>query len=142
MIKFNLICDQAHEFESWFGNSDVFEAQIARALVNCPQCGSSKISKAIMAPHVAAKTRLEKGAAPQSALSTGSAVKMRAAMQAFRQHVLENATDVGEKFPEEARKQHFGEVEEKPIYGKATPQDVEELLDDGVAVMPLPDGGN
>lgn len=143
MIKFSLICDQAHEFDSWFQNSDAFEAQGARGLVSCPHCGSSRVSKAIMAPFVAAKTRLEKSASgSEMALIDDTAAKMRAAVQAFRAHVVETATDVGTNFPEEARKQHFGEAEEKPIYGKATAQDVQELLEEGVAILPLPEAGN
>ena len=95
-----------------------------------------------MAPFVAAKTRTQKSAAQEPALSTVDAVKMRSAVQAFRSHVLSSAEDVGDKFPEEARKQHFGETETKPIYGKASEEDVAALLEDGVEIMPLPEPGN
>ncbi len=142
MIKFSLVCDQAHEFESWFANSTAFEAQSGRGLVSCPFCGSKRTSKAVMAPFVAAKTRLEKSAGSEAVLSDTDAVKMRSAVQSLRAHVVENAEDVGSGFSEEARKQHFGETKAKPIYGTASAQDVAGLLEDGVDIMPLPDAGN
>lgn len=142
MIKFSLVCDQAHEFESWFANSVAFEAQAAQGLVSCPRCNSTQISKAVMAPFVAAKTRLEKSAGSDAALSDADAVKMRSAVQALRAHVVQNAEDVGSNFSEEARKQHFGETKTKPIYGKASAEDVAALLEDGVEILPLPDAGN
>ena len=142
MIKFSLVCDQAHEFESWFANSAAFEAQAAGGLVSCPLCNSTRISKAVMAPFVAAKTRLDKSAGGEAALSDADAVKLRSAVQALRAHVVQNAEDVGTNFPQEARKQHFGETETKPIYGKASAEDVADLLEDGVEIMPLPEAGN
>jgi len=142
MIKFALICDQSHEFESWFQDGAAFEAQSRAGLVSCPFCASVKISKAVMAPFVAVKTRIDKshfeGAAAQQA-QAGESAEMRAKIKAFRDHVVANAEDVGTNFPEEARKQHFGESEEKPIYGKASAQDVQDLLEDGIAILPLPD---
>lgn len=148
MIKFSLICDQAHEFDSWFANSGAFETQSARALIACPVCNSVQISKAVMAPFVAAKTRLEKTSSgkPESGaeidLNEGHSLKLRSAVQALRAHVVQNATDVGTGFPEEARKQHFGEVETKPIYGQASAAEVAELLEEGVSILPLPAAAN
>ena len=142
MIKFTLTCDRNHEFESWFQNSETFDHQAAKGLVECPQCHSVKVSKAIMAPFVAVKTRIDKshgeGAAREIALASEQ-MEIRAKIRALHEHVTKNAEDVGEKFPEEVRKQHFGESEEKPIYGKASAEDVSELLEEGIPVFPLPD---
>lgn len=142
MIKFSLICDRAHEFDSWFQDSEAFEHLSRRNAVECPHCGSTQISKAIMSPFVAARTRIDKsqgeGAALQLALADQHE-QMRQHMRALHEHVTKNAEDVGTAFAEEARKQHFGEAEPKSIYGKASMADVSELLDEGIPVFPLPD---
>lgn len=153
MIRYALICDEAHEFESWFATSASFEDQARRGLVNCPVCGSARVERAIMAPNVA-RTDLgarapepaaEAAGAPAPAPSPAPVAPMGERETAFRQmvaalhaHVRENAEHVGERFAEEALKIHHGEVESRAIYGEATPDDARILHEEGVEFMPLP----
>ena len=130
MIRFSLHCDQEHEFEGWFRSNDDFDAQVAKRLVECPSCGSHKVGKALMAPSVTTSKRQEKIAIAMS--------QMALEMKEMVKKVRENADYVGAEFAEQARKIHFGEIEARGIYGEATREDVEALLDDGVDVMPLP----
>lgn len=130
MIRFSLHCDQEHEFEGWFRSNDDFDTQVAKRLVECPSCGSHKVGKALMAPSVTTSKRQEKISIAMS--------QMALEMKEMVKKVRENADYVGTEFAEQARKIHFGEIEARGIYGEATHEDVEALLDDGVDVMPLP----
>ncbi len=154
MIRYNLICDDAHEFESWFSDSASFEEQARRGLVTCPICGSAKVERAIMAPNVARSDlgpRAQEPAAepatdaPAPAPSPAPMALMGKQEIAFREmvaslhaHVRENAEHVGERFAEEALKIHHGETEARPIYGEATPDDARMLHEEGVEFLPLP----
>ncbi|MGI6855436.1 DUF1178 family protein [Mesorhizobium sp. 1B3] len=134
MIRFSLICDQAHEFEAWFRNNDDFDKQARRGLVECPHCGSGKVEKALMAPAVSTSRKKEK-----IALAMGEAQKQAVAqLKALSEKLRENADYVGDKFAEEARKIHFGETDARGIYGEATAEDVRGLVEDGVDFMPIP----
>ncbi|MCY6383679.1 DUF1178 family protein [Hoeflea prorocentri] len=136
MIKFDLICDKQHSFEAWFSGNEDFEKQRDAKLVECPHCGSSSVEKALMAPSVS--TARSKEASMQLAMNN----TQKAAIDQLRQAVKtirENSEDVGERFPEEARKIHYGESEERGIIGQAKPDEVKSLLDEGVGVAPLPD---
>jgi hypothetical protein len=130
MIRFSLHCDKDHEFEGWFRSNDDFDYQAEKGLVTCPSCGSSKVGKALMAPSVSTGRQKEKIAIAMS--------EMAKEMKEMVKKVRENADYVGAEFAEQARKIHFGEAEARGIYGEATPEDVEALLEDGVDVMPLP----
>lgn len=132
MIKYRLICGHDHEFEGWFRDSADFDAQSEEGLVECPACGSDEIRKAVMAPAIARgkDARGERLAAIQQ--------DMARAVERARSYVEKNFDYVGEKFPEEARKIHYGESKERGIYGEATGKEVKELLDEGVQVAPLP----
>lgn len=130
MIRFSLHCDKDHEFEGWFRSNDDFDSQAEKGLVTCPSCGSSKVGKALMAPSVSTGRQKEKIAIAMS--------EMAKEMKEMVKKVRENADYVGAEFAEQARKIHFGEAEARGIYGEATPEDVEALLEDGVDVMPLP----
>lgn len=134
MIRYSLICERDHEFDGWFSSSEGYEAQAAAGEVACPQCGSTRVSKALMAPNVA------KGVVKRSSGTTANemAERMSMMMLALRKHVEENCDYVGDAFAEEARRIHYGEVEPRGIYGKATPGEVRGLAEEGVAVMPLP----
>ena len=140
MIKYALACEQAHEFESWFPSSDAFETQRKRGFVTCPFCNSAKVEKQIMAPSVA---RADKAPAvvpepqPMAVLSERER-ELRAALRALREHVMKNAENVGKDFVEEARKMHFGETEERSIYGEADLAEAKALLEEGIDVLPLP----
>lgn len=134
MIRFSLVCDQAHEFEAWFRNNDDFDKQAKRGLVECPSCGSSRVHKALMAPAVSTSRKQEK-----IALAMGEAQKQAMAqLKALSEKLRENADYVGDKFAEEARKIHFGETDPRGIYGEATPEEVQGLAEDGVEFMPIP----
>jgi hypothetical protein len=154
MIKYTLICDKKHEFESWFADSAAFDKQAKRKLVTCPVCDSAKVEKAIMAPRVAAKkgrVPIEMPApaaeahaaavpvpAPPVAMISPIEQEFRAKLKELREHLVKNADNVGEKFPEEARKMHYGETEHRSIYGVASPDEAKELLEEGIECHPLP----
>ena len=130
VITYSLRCETGHEFEGWFKSSAAFDEQAARGKLLCPICNSKKIEKAIMAPAVAGTK--------DASLTTDELKKMRQVMTGMRKYVRENAENVGTRFPEEARKIHYGEVEAKQIYGEASLAEVKELVEEGVEVAPLP----
>ncbi|WP_026942563.1 DUF1178 family protein [Hellea balneolensis] len=135
MIKYNLICRHDHEFEAWFSSSKDYDAQREKRLVQCPHCGSAKVEKAIMAPNVSTS---RKKAAAQTKRKEALAM-MNAAAQTIRKEIEDKCDYVGEKFADEARAIHYGEKEERPIYGEASAKEAEELRDEGVGIAPLPD---
>jgi len=130
VIVYNLRCRNSHEFEGWFRDSAAFDAQSRGGKLTCPVCDSRKVEKAIMAPAVSG--------AKKSAVTADEAKKMRQFMTGLRKYVQENADYVGPNFAEEARKIHYGESEERHIYGEATLDEAKELLEEGVDVAPLP----
>ena len=158
MIRYSLICERKHDFEIWFKNSADFDKQSARGLVACPACGSAKVEKAIMAPSLGRGSRKGTGPAmpdvapdapaPQApspaenktpmAMVSPQERELRAKLKELRDHLTKNAENVGGKFPEEARKMHYGETEHRSIYGEASPQEAKDLLDEGVELHPLP----
>jgi hypothetical protein len=146
MIRYALICDNAHAFESWFSTSAGFEDQAKRGLVTCPVCNSAKVERAIMAPNVARTDLGPKAPAPSApapapapvALMSEKEKAFREMVTALHRHVRDNAEHVGERFAEEALKIHHGETEERAIYGEATPDDARMLHEEGVEFLPLP----
>ena len=131
MIVFDLKCaPRGHVFEAWFGSSDDYEAQRERGLVACPICGSAAVAKAPMAPAVPAKGNREP--------SPDQVKDMLAAAATAQKRLLEASEAVGERFADEARAIHLGEAEARAIHGLATPAQAESLLDEGVAIAPLP----
>jgi hypothetical protein len=163
MIRYSLRCERDHTFESWFQDSGAYDTQVKRKLVSCPVCGSAKVEKAIMAPRIVSKKGRERQeiapapapvpaptpAAPAEAASTPQAAgstplmmaqerELRAKLKELRDHIVKNADNVGEKFPNEARKMHYGEIEHRPIYGEASPEEARALIEEGVEVSPLP----
>jgi hypothetical protein len=153
MIHYNLRCKKGHAFESWFQSSSAYEVQEKRQLVSCPVCGSSEVERAIMAPQIVSK-KGRKGAdsvpaatpppatevtAPSSTpLLMAQEQELRAKLRELRDHIVKNADNVGERFPNEARKMHYGDIEHRPIFGEASPDEARSLIDEGVEVMPLP----
>ena len=129
MIVYNLRCRNAHEFEGWFRDSAAYDEQAQGGSLTCPVCDSRKVEKAIMAPAVS-------GAKKQGGAE--EAKQMRQFMTGLRQYVQRNADYVGPNFAEEARKIHYGEAEERAIYGEASGAEVKALLEEGVPVAPLP----
>ena len=167
MIRYTLVCDKKHEFESWFANSAAYDKQARRGLVACPVCGSTKVEKALMAPRLArAETPSNQAAAPaqsppsppphageeregdaaSSAAKAPTPVAMispqeqefRQKLRELRDHLVKNAENVGPRFPEEARKMHYGEAKHRSIYGVASPKDAKALHDEGIEFSPLP----
>jgi hypothetical protein len=153
MIRYALICQQGHEFESWFQDSATYDKQAKRGLVSCPHCGSAKVEKAIMAPRLSAtaKRRSKAIEAPETAPEAAPAPapapvamispqeqEIRTNLKELRDHLTKNADNVGAKFPEEARKMHYGEIEHRSIYGVASPEEAKELSEEGIEFHPLP----
>ena len=151
MIRYALACDKGHVFESWFQNSAAYDTQVKANLITCPVCNSAKVEKTMMAPGLVGA---KKGAAappappssPRGPAETASPVAMmspqerefRKKLKELREHLTKNADYVGQKFPEEARKMHYGEVKHRSIYGEATPDQAKELHEEGVEFHPLP----
>ena len=148
MIHYHLRCERGHAFESWFQSSSAYEAQEKRKLVNCPTCGSAKVERAIMAPQIVSQKGRETpvpapaaadAAAPASTpLLMAQERELRAKLKELRDHIVKNADNVGERFPNEARKMHYGDIEHRPIYGEASPDEARALIEEGVDVAPLP----
>ncbi|CCD91384.1 conserved hypothetical protein, DUF1178 [Bradyrhizobium sp. ORS 375] len=155
MIRYALRCERDHTFESWFQSSSAYDSQVKRKLVECPTCGSTKVEKAIMAPRIVSKKGREVApvpAAPAPAPTPAQEVippgptsllmaqerELRAKLKELRDHIVKNADDVGERFPTEARKMHYGETEHRPIYGEASLDEARELIEEGIEVAPIP----
>jgi hypothetical protein len=154
MIRYSLICERKHDFEIWFKNSADYDKQSKRGLVTCPACGSAKVDKALMAPSLGRSAKkgaslpAPEGPAPGVAPTSESKApvammapqerEFRAKLKELRDHLTKNAENVGGKFPEEARKMHYGEAEHRSIYGEASPEEAKELHDEGVEFHPLP----
>lgn len=135
MIRYSLHCEKAHEFEGWFSSSADFDAQLGRGLVSCPVCGSSDVAKALMAPSVAtAKKREAIRTLAMDAAKSEAFAKIKETLATIRA----NTDDVGDKFPEEARKIHYGEAKARGIIGQASPQETKALIEEGIDVAPLP----
>jgi hypothetical protein len=155
MIRYNLVCAKGHEFESWFAGSVAYDRQAKRGLVECPICGSAKVGKALMTPRLArsgksspAAPAAPETAAPDAPAASGAAApvavispqeqELRTKLRELREHLVKNADNVGQRFPEEARKMHYGEKEHRSIYGTASPDDAKALHEEGIAFAPLP----
>jgi len=160
MKVLNLRCAHEHGFEGWFGSEDDFQSQLGRGLVECPLCGDKTITKGLTAPRLnfgASAPAHRPQALPEAvsgdALQAGSeqasasrAAPPAAALQQALQHawlrrvreVMAHTEDVGERFAEEARRMHYGEAAERGIRGQASREEAEALLDEGIAVLPLP----
>jgi hypothetical protein len=153
MIRYALVCAKGHSFESWFQNSAAFDKQAKRGLVECPVCGNTKVEKALMAPTLAGTRKRAQPAAPMVsneappaadtaaepvALMMAHETELRAKLKELRDHIKANADNVGEQFPEQARKMHYGEIEHRSIYGEASSEEAKELHEEGIEFHPLP----
>ena len=162
MIRYALVCAKGHAFESWFPSSAAYDKQAKRGLVTCPTCGVSKVEKAIMAPKLAGTKK--RGAAPAVSVAPEAPApdapapvandtpvammspqmmspqehELRQKLKELREHLTKNSDYVGKKFPEEARKMHYGEIDHRSIYGEASLKDAKELHDEGIEFHPLP----
>lgn len=135
MIRYSLTCDNAHEFEGWFSESADFDRQVASGFLTCPVCNSGAISKLLMAPSVStARKKDELQTLAMDAARKQALVKLKEAVDAIKA----NAEDVGTKFPEEARKIHYGEADARGIIGKATPDEAQALVEEGIEIAAIP----
>ena len=131
MIKYNLICKCGESFESWFLSSSGFDYLCRKKLIKCIYCGSLSVKKSVMAPNLPSKsnkvfkkTKLEKNIKKQ--------------LLDFRKYIEKNCKDVGENFVREARSIHYDKKTSQGIYGKATPEETSELLEEGIEVATIP----
>ena len=152
MIRYALACDNGHAFDSWFQNSAAYDKQVKAGLLACPVCNSVKVEKTLMAPGVlGAKKRgdaplPERPSSPVRPPEASSPVaivspqerEFRKKLKELRDHLTNNADYVGQKFPQEARKMHYGEIERRSVYGEATPDQAKELHEEGIEFHPLP----
>lgn len=155
MIRYDLVCSAPHAFDGWFRSSADFDAQSARGLVTCPVCGSAEVGKALMAPAVRTRgtavapvSDLEAAATVAAKVETPppvpvglfppEAAEMLAKLREIKQKLTANSENVGDRFPEEARKIHYGDAPERPVHGQATPDEARALIEEGVEIMPLP----
>jgi hypothetical protein len=138
MIKYNLKCENSHVFEAWFKNSNAYDAQSERGIVSCTFCGSHSVTKAPMAPSIPSKGNRK---SKQDEVASAQQEQMTVAIKALkdiRKTVEENCDYVGNQFAEEARKIHYGETDDRGIYGEATEDEKAELADEGVDVASIP----
>lgn len=155
MIRYRLVCHKKHEFESWFGSSSAYDRLAKKGQVECPDCGSKKVSKAMMSPGVATRGRSKESREVAVPVEQTPAVAppvpspelvQRAQMQRqfldlmrqVRAEVEQKAEYVGPKFADEARKIHHKEAEARGIWGEATLAEARELVEDGIDCLPLP----
>ena len=131
MIKYNLICECGKTFESWFSSSDDHDVQRKKKLINCIYCQSTKISKSVMAPNLSNKTKKNYG-------NKKIQKDVKKKLLEFRRYVEKNCKDVGDQFPQEARSIHYDNKSSGGIYGKATPEETQELLEEGIEVSTIP----
>jgi hypothetical protein len=147
MIRYALVCAKGHSFESWFQSSAAYDKQAKRALVACPVCGTCKVEKEIMSPRLAGTRKREETPvtvpAPANektpvAIVSPQERELRKKLKELREHLTQNSDYVGTKFPEEARKMHYGEINHRSIYGEASPEDAHKLHEEGIEFHPLP----
>ncbi len=167
MIKYALKCSQDHIFDVWFSKGSDFEVQAPKGLISCPECGVTQVEKAIMSPAISKSTRLKGGGdaldLKASRLGARKAFnpigesrkidesaemgrhakiddeKIERIAAKIRAEIGKKCEDVGDKFADEARAIHYGEKEQRPIYGSATPKQAQALNEEGVNIAPLPD---
>jgi hypothetical protein len=135
VIRYELSCDNGHPFEGWFGSAGDFDRQQTMALVTCPSCGSPHVAKRLMAPSVSTARRKE---TRQEMVMQAGQKEMMNKLREIVTAIRANSEDVGERFPEEARKIHYGETEQRGLIGKASAEEVRDLLEEGVEIAPLP----
>lgn len=143
MIRYSLVCENEHEFDSWFPGSMAYDEQVRRGIVECPACGSAQVRKSIMAPRLgksggSATSDDGQEAATAPAVMDERLVALRGMIREMRAKIAEHTVDVGASFPEQARKMHYGEVEHRPIRGEARPEEARELVEEGVPILPVP----
>jgi len=135
MIRFALACDRGHSFDAWFSSGDSYDEQVEARAIVCPTCGSIHVKKAPMAPTV---LRGKAAEMMRESSADGARKQTYAFLKGMRDYLKENADDVGQAFPEEARKMHYGEAEVRNIYGEASVDEAKSLHEEGIPALPLP----
>jgi hypothetical protein len=135
MIQYSLKCENDHSFDSWFASAGAYDKLADNGMVSCAVCGSTKVSKAIMAPRVRTTKGKEAPVAPTLPTEKSAAEQ---AMAKMRAQVEQNSEYVGTNFATEARSMHLGDAPERAIYGEAKPEEAKSLIEDGIPVTPLP----
>jgi hypothetical protein len=153
MIRYRLVCKDGHEFDGWFKDSRAYDAQAKRGLVTCADCGTKMVEKALMAPSIGVRQNKKESTGPGQAPNGPSLPArepvvmapvspehraMLEMMRAIRKEVVAKAEYVGDKFADEARKIHYDETDSRGIYGEATREEAEALIEEGIGVLPLP----
>ena len=133
MIKYNLKCENKHEFESWFSDSKEFEKLRSKKIIECTFCGTKKVQKTIMSPNIVSKHQKEK-----IFKSSKYIKKMKQDLLKMRNFVEKNFKYVGDNFPYEVRKVYYDKSKNKNIYGKATPEETDELRQEGIELTSIP----
>ena len=131
MIKYNLMCECGKTFESWFSSSDEYDVLRRKKLINCIYCDSTLVRKSVMAPNLFNKTN-------KISKNTNLEKKIKKQLLDLRKYIEKNCKNVGDNFPREARNIHYGKKTSKGIYGKATPEETAELLEEGIDVATIP----
>ncbi|HEY6256022.1 MAG TPA: DUF1178 family protein [Xanthobacteraceae bacterium] len=152
MIRYALACSKGHSFESWFQSSAAYDKQAKQKLVTCPICGTAKVEKEIMSPRLSGARKRDAAPLPSPQAGEGAGGgsndkvamispqehELRQKLKELREHLTKNADYVGQKFPDEARKMHYGEIDHRSIYGEASPDEAKKLHEEGVEFHPLP----
>jgi len=139
MIIFDLQCVNDHRFEGWFKNTSEFESQLSSAMIHCPVCGTEQVAKVPSASHLSlGKTNPQQAITPQTKTAL-PAPDMNVLLRKLRDHIKQNFEDVGNEFASEAKRMHYGEIEERNIHGNATKDEIDELQEDGIMAFPIPD---
>jgi len=140
MIVFELICSSQHRFEGWFSSNDEFERQRQSRMLSCPVCAVTDVEKLLTAKIKKVEGRPEelRASDQQKAAPAPKQAQQELTLAAFIQHVFRHTEDVGPAFAEEARKIHYEEVPRRGIRGVASREETEQLVDEGIAVLPLP----
>ena len=131
MIKYNLTCECGKIFESWFSSSAEYDLLKKKKLINCIYCDSTLVKKSIMSPNLSSKSN-------KISKKTKLKKNIKKQLVEFRKYIEENCKNVGDNFPQEARNIHYDKKTSKGIYGKATPEETAELLDEGIDVATIP----
>ncbi len=135
MIRYDLVCENEHYFESWFKDSKSYQKQLEANEIACPKCNNSNISKSLMAPGIPKKTNTKNG----NVIANSSSSSISNAIRKIRDEIKKNSEYVGDQFPEEARKIHYNEAEMRSIYGKASKKEITELVDEGIDIIQIPE---
>ena len=131
MIKYNLVCKCGKAFESWFSGSAEYDGLKRKKLINCIYCNSTSIQKSVMSPNLTSKSN-------KNLKNTKIEKNIRKQLLDIRKYIEKNCKNVGDNFPQEARSIHYDKKTSKGIYGKATPEETAELLEEGIEVATIP----